>query len=417
MADYEQALTDSQPKSTHKCEVVVVHPESHPNADKLEVVKVYGYSVCVGKGNFNHGDLGVYIPPDSIVPATETFRWVWEAKGYVPAPGGTDPVPEKYRRIKAKVLRGIISEGILVSLPSVGLDKKRWSPNGLDLVDKPEEGYVIKEGDDVAEVLGITHYNPPEPTTMDGDCEQAPTKIARKARRPKTLKGWCRFIWHRLFPKPKIVEYEENTDLYIPNYEVDAWQRYKSMFVKNEPVYVTEKIHGANCKFTFMNERMYVGSHYQWKKDIPGSAFWAALRQNAWIEKFCRDYPGSVLYGELVPTQKLKYGQKPGQYKVFGFDILYLNQVTGKRNWLSYNDVKQLGLLEPSYWVPIIAEMAYDETTIREYSEGNSLVAGANHIREGIVIRPLLERSHPHFGRVVFKIVSPQYLNSKHSEE
>src|SRR5208283_969530 len=101
-------------KSTHQCEVVKVYPKIHPNADRLEVAEVGGYSVCIGKGDFRDGELGIYIPPDSIVPQTEAFRFVWEGKGYVPDPtsaaNAVEVVPEKYRRIKAKTLRGVISE-------------------------------------------------------------------------------------------------------------------------------------------------------------------------------------------------------------------------------------------------------------------------------------------------------------------
>src|SRR5271168_3184189 len=105
-------------KSTHRCEVVIVrNPQAHPNADRLDVIMVGGYSVVTGKGNFKDGDLGVYFPPDTIVPAISQFAFVWESRNYSPAPYGEDidgnTVPEKYRRIKAKKIRGMISEGLL----------------------------------------------------------------------------------------------------------------------------------------------------------------------------------------------------------------------------------------------------------------------------------------------------------------
>lgn len=424
----EYSPLDQSTKSTHKCEVVIVHPQVHPNADKLEVVEVYGYSVCVGKGDFKDGDLGVYIPPDSIVPQRPEFSFVWEKKGYISQPVWTDGIaveyeekepiiPEKYRRIKAKILRGIVSEGLLMPVNTFS-----QHPGIVDVTTSVSIPWA-KVGDDVAIGLGITHYNPPEPTSLAGDAEVAPNKLPKKRGRPKTLKGWVRFIWHKLFPKPTIIGHEENTGLQIPNYDIDSWQRYKYLLPTSEHIWITEKIHGANCKFTYMNDRMYVGSHYQWKKDIPGSVFWIAMRQNPWIEIFCREHPGFVLYGELVPTQSLSYGQPPKQYRVFGFDVLDPSQktLTGPQGkWLNYEElfrtiVMGKSLLDTAYWVPIVALCSYDETSIRQYTDGMSLVPGANHIREGIVIRPIVEMYQPRFGRVILKLVSPAYLASKHS--
>ena len=38
-----------------------------------------------------------------------------------------------------------------------------------------------------------------------------------------------------------------------------------------------------------------------------------------------------------------------------------------------------------------------------------STVAGANHVREGFVIKPIVERYAKHFGRVVLKMVGQGY--------
>jgi RNA ligase (TIGR02306 family) len=460
MSSAAQELTPQPQKSTHRCEVVFVHPEKHPNADKLAVAMVYGYSVCIGINDFKDGDLGVYIPPDSVVPERDEFKWIWEAKGYSSAPYvertqfhgtadlcslGQPPVPEKYRRVKAKILRGVVSEGLLLPLSSVGLDKKRWALNGIDLVDESQTGYAIEEGEDVAEVLGITHYEPPDQDSLRTDCEKGPMSTRRakhKGGYPKTIKGWYRFIKHWLFPGSSVYgRAEEDTQFsyHIPIYDIDAWQRYKHLLKEGEEVWLTEKIHGANCRFTYINEsvadrfasigRMYVGSHRQWKRDVSGCAFWEGMRQNPWIESFCRQHPGLVLYGELVPTQTLNYGQEKGKYRVFGFDVLDPTQGRGK--WLSHDELKALKfqypywdghailpreLLDSAHWVPTVAIIPYGEASIREWAGGQSLVKNANHLREGIVIKPTEERFDPHFGRVILKIVSPTYLASKHSE-
>lgn len=413
-------------KSTHKCEVVQIgRVDAHFNADRLETTMIFGYSVCIGKGDFKSGDLGIYIPPDSIVPEIPQFKFIWESK-YAPAPGVEDTsIPVKYRRIKAKVLRGVISEGLLMPLTAF-----------MDWFQVDDGGFPIYPavGTDLAELLHIAHYEPSDNASVAGDQDATPGKPKQK-RYPKTLRGWYRFLLSKIAFWREPVDQQENTGFTIPAYDIDAWQRYKHLLQPGETVWITEKIHGANARFTFTDGRMYVGSHYQWKKDMPGSAFWEAVRQNPWIEEFCMTYPDLVLYGELVPTQKLKYGQEPGKYRIFAFDVLDPRlkgpgQPQGK--WYSYADLSELDfvfhyqegedfvprkLLDEIHWVPTVALVAYDEETVRGYSSGKSIVEGANHIREGVVIRPMVERSNPRFGRVILKIVSAEYLGSKQSDE
>jgi hypothetical protein len=413
-------------KSTHQCEVVKVYPKVHPNADRLEVAEVGGYSVCVGKGDFRDGELGIYIPPDSIVPQIETFRFVWEGKGYVPdsIPAGdatVSEVPQKYRRIKAKTLRGVISEGLLIPIPQT-----------KEFIDQTGECF-FKEGDDVAKVLGITHYDPPDTTSLGGDTEAAPGKSEKKRRYPKSLRGWLRFLLSKVAFWRRQVDAQEHTSLDIPDYDVDAWQKFRGALIEGEEVWITEKIHGANSRFVYMlvdsntmhdgnGGRMYCGSHHQWKKDLPGSAWWACLRQNPWIEEFCHRYPGYVLYGELVPTQKpYMYGQKDGKYRLFAFDVFD----TAARRFLSHTELIALtwrqvlmdgedfispGITDEIHWVPTIYLGPYDSTKMRALAEGPSTVDHAGHIREGIIIKPVQERYDNRMGRVIMKLKSVKFL-------
>jgi hypothetical protein len=61
-------------------------------------------------------------------------------------------------------------------------------------------------------------------------------------------------------------------------------------------------------------------------------------------------------------------------------------------------------------WVPAVYVGAYDEALVEMASDGASLMPGADHLREGIVVRPLIERTDPEIGRVQLKIVSNAYL-------
>jgi hypothetical protein len=396
---------------THKCEVVRVFPKQHPNpkCTKLDLVEVYGYTCCVQKGQFEQGQLAIYIPPDSVVPQKKQFEWLWEDIELLEG----QEVPIRRRRIKAKKLQGVASEGLLIPISDFGYHEYITDSQSMP---------TMKEGQDVASIIGVTHYEPPCDETS-GDSEKAPCKI-RKKRYPKTFMGWVWFILDKLGLLKKKDQTEttaETASFEVPIYDLEPWQKHRSRIEEGEEVLITEKIHGENSRFTWMNDRLYCGSHYQWKKNIAGSRWWECVKQNPWIESFCKQNPGLVMYGELVPTQKrYNYGQKEGKFRLFGFDVYK----PAERRYLSYEELQALpfeyiygeaedsihaNILHPFHWVPTIKKGPYTQEDIRQLSVGQSLVPGATNIREGIVIRTIKERKD-YKGRICFKLVSTDYL-------
>lgn len=121
--------------STHEIPVIRLDAvESHPYADNLEIVNIYGWSCCVRKNEFKSGDLIVYVPPDYLVDVNRPeFSFL------------SDPL------ISVKKLRGVVSQGLVIKADS-----------------------SLKEGDNALQFYGITRYNPPEPT---GEEEKAPKGI------------------------------------------------------------------------------------------------------------------------------------------------------------------------------------------------------------------------------------------------
>jgi RNA ligase (TIGR02306 family) len=318
-------MTPDIAKSTHRVEVVPVVLEKHPDADTLSVVRVFGYTVCVRTADWEGRTVGAYIPPDSVVPDTPEYAFLGEN-----------------RRIKVRRLRGVVSMGLLVPAP---------------------EGAKI--GDDVAERLGIGHYEPPLSFKTGGDVEEAPAG-------------------------------------YRPVYDVDTWYRYKQLLRPGEEVRVTEKIHGASGRWVFQDGRMWSASRSQWWKPGDENLWWKALKCNPWIEEFCRAAPGATVYGEVYGrVQDLHYGVPPSRVEVAVFDVL-----SGSDWWPAAKVEAALA----GHLVPLLFAGPYDEAKAPLLAEGPSTVPGANHVREGCVIRPVNERTAPEIWRVQLKIVSSAYL-------
>jgi hypothetical protein len=389
---------------THQALVVrIPEIQKHPNANTLGIVKIRGYQCIIKLGEFNEKDLAVFVQPDSVLPELPDYAWLWTDPN-TKLPKVQGPIPVKYRRITVRRYRKEWSEGLLLNLfelptshPQFGAGY-RWAVKGLE---KEETFYTVKEGDNVAEIMGITHYEPPENETLF----QAPGRKQDK-RWPRSLRGWFYFILRKLgwdLNYPVGGENEKQPKNPPPIYDVEALKNHPDVLTTDDVVIVTEKIHGSNGRYTFRDGHMYAGSRKLWKSELSNSIWREILKQHPWIEKWCRENPDWTLYAEVVPTQKadkkvFHYGCKPGEVKAFIFDVL-----DPDGNWHL-----------PTFWnfpskPPLIYFGSWNET-LKDLAEGPSLVAEADTPREGIVIRQINDRHVRGLGRLQLKIISNQFL-------
>jgi RNA ligase (TIGR02306 family) len=281
---------------------------------------------------------------------------------YIP-PDSVVPDTEEYawleghRRITVRRFRGLYSMGLLVHAP---------------------EG--MEPGDDAAEQLGIVHYEP----------ELKQMKNAYTAGDAET---------------PPIG--------FRPRYDVEHYLRYASLFQPGELVVCTEKIHGANGRWTFQDDRYHAGSHNEWKKwdEAKPSIWWKVLRANPRVEDFLIRHPGTTLYGEVYGcVQDLRYGHKDGEVSVRFFDLWDGNQA----RFLNHDEAREVGASHfgDELWVPEVYRGPADPENLAILATGQSTLSGADHYREGIVIKPPIERYVYDLGggRLQLKLVNPLYL-------
>lgn len=365
-------------KSTHRVEIVPVSLNPHPNADLLSVIPVFGYTYVGRTQDWLGVKRAAYIPPDSLVNVCRPeFAFLAEQakQGVV--------------RIKAKKLRGVVSFGLMVPVP--------------------DETPI---GEDWAEKLGVEHYEPP-----------------LQDERGSGLFTGC--------------EAASPPRLFTVKYDVDSFRRYHHLFVTGESVMITEKLDGTNSRFVYFDDKMYAGSRTEWKKEFSSydhitvehlvaqgkseeqakqiidrvlskpkrkSLWWEVLEKTPTIEKFCRDNPGHILYGEIFGNVNcIKYGLPEGN-RFAAFDIM-----RGGR-WLNADEARSIG--RDLNWVPDLSSakgLPYDFKLICDLAEGNSLVLDAKPgtIREGVVVKPVRERLDPEVGRVCFKCVNPTFLERR----
>lgn len=344
--------------STHAIKVVPLPPiVKHPNADTLGLVDFDGWQCIVKSEEWRKGEPCVYIPPDYCVDTTRPEFSFHASRGH---------------RVKAIRLRKEWSEGLVVKPP----------PNA-------------KVGDDVMKTLGIWRYEPP----IKG--QPNPTN----KRPPTWWERWFGWLWKRRPYGPK--------GLTLKVYDIEHLQGNTRFMTDGEPVWVTEKIHGANARYVWWKGKLWIGSRQRWLKHGGDKGFYKAGADSVWhealtpaMENWCRANPGMVLFGEVYGrVQDLTYGL-PNGVAFRAFDV-YDSQARTFWDWsIAARSLDAAGV----QLVPVYYNGPYKFETAQVFAEGRSAIPKADNIREGVVVRPVAERRSPGCGRVIFKVVSRQYL-------
>ena len=346
--------------SEHSVNVVkITNLRQHPNADALDIINIGQYQAVVRRETFALGDLAVYIEPDYVVP-THREEFAFLAR------------PNKIaHRLKAVRLRGEISHGLLIPIPA-------------DIKEIYAAFGGVKEGDDLMNDLEIKRWEPEQRLVMRAD------QVSHE--------DW-----------PDVGAYGRQ------KFDVEGMKKAEDWFTHGEPVLVTEKVHGANARYVFIDGKFYVGSRSQWLKP-EGEHPWArVLSVRPDIERWCRNHPSTILYGEVYgKVQSLKYGL-PNDVDFIAFAA-----------WSAlYGDWADLEMLFSSFstydlvHVPVLYKGPFTMEAINAIKERDSVVAQergiTDHMMEGVVITPVSERwaGRAYDQRCVAKVISDRYWELK----
>jgi RNA ligase (TIGR02306 family) len=349
----------------------------HPNADRLERIRVKNWWCIAPIGQYKVGDKVVYLPPDSVIPEELAEQW-GIAKYCAPLARGPDGKRPPKLRIRASRFRGEPSFGCIQDL-----DDPSWPV-----------------GHDVKEYYKVEKWEPPL-KSHDGDAA------------------------------PPVPAFHAYTD-------IENIGNFPGILQDNERVVVTEKIHGTNCRVGYVKQadedgypcwEWMAGSHGVRRKEYDPrgarSRYWFPFSADAeeddednlkcLIEHIIsREHAENavIVFGEIFGegVQDMHYGQSGIAFRVF--DI----SVDGK--YLDYDlMLAYLGLYSISA-VPVLYEGPFSMSKMDELVDGPTTVCDPKSIkqpfkgREGIVIRPVKERYNFDLGgsgRVVLKYISADY--------
>ena len=340
---------------------------SHSNADTLEIGKVGSYQVVVQKGIYKNGDEVVFAPEKSILSGNIKN----EFEKYLVGPNKD--------RVKAVRLRGEISSGIIIPSELVP---------GFD---------TIVPDIDISSNLGIEHYEPPIPTQLIG-------KVTT-------------------FSMPFVGSHDcEHVGVYI------------NELVDGERVVISEKIHGSQfilahdytANETLVSSKGLLKSGFTIEESYE-NAYWIASKNDGIIDKIRNSFKEGIVqvFGEVIPVQDgYSYGQTKATTRLFDIRV---NGVS-----IPYDMVPDAF---KKLWVPVVFDgiLNLDKKEVVIYSDpengihktkidftlpksivdlckGNELVSGKElHIREGVVLRPYIDRNAKDGTKLRLKIINPAY--------
>jgi len=333
----------------------------HPNADSLDIAQVLGWQCVVKRGSFKEGDTVIYFAPDVMLPRELSDAW------------GITQYLDK-QRIRATKLRGEASFGLVMPYSVL--------PPQLDA--------LFEIGEDVAEYFGATKWEPPQRT---------------RSHYGKIIDNPCGLPKDPLFP-----EYTH----------IENLRHYPNLFGSDELVVVTEKLHGTNSRIGIIDGQWMAGSH-KVRRGEGDELYWSPRKQEgveAMLTALSKYHKQVVLFGEILGSdvQSLDYGYK-GYEGYRAFDLM----IDGR--YVDYMAFATLCSLYDVDTVPFLDYCTFDFDEIRHLANGHTEVTVdeaeticTSHLREGVVVKPLIERWDPKVGRVVAKFVSDEFLLAKKTD-
>lgn len=352
----------------------------HENADTLMIATIDGYEAIFKAGTLKVGDRVVYFPVDTLVPTARPEFEFLKREG------------KDTHRIRASKLRGVFSMGLL--LPA---------PDGV-----PDDHGALSLH------FGTSRYVSPSEARLLGQEEAKKHTLASRLARH--------------VPK-------------LPVYGLDPLRKYADVFSPVEDLVVTEKIHGCNARYAYIGGRFWVGSHkvmrgssshrfveavkaFYWNtlrffglnkrravNQISSDVWWETAKAYSLKEKL-RAHPNLVLYGEIygqrIQGPDFKYDCKDAneiRFRAFDVYDMKTGEFFGADRFFAFCD--EIGIET----VPVLNVCCIDH--VEEYwkpyaDQGKSVFP--DQLGEGIVVKPIKERTSPKVGRVAMKYAGQKYL-------
>jgi RNA ligase (TIGR02306 family) len=350
------APTENKEGSTYKVPLTtILDIQPHSNAERLEVITVYGFQVIAKKDQYKVGDTVIYIPVDSILP-----EWL-ESKLFAP----DAKVKLNNSRVRQIRLRGLASQGMLIDT--------------VDVMSKVNSKYLKLE-QDLAAILGVTKYEPPV-------AGFAQVQGKSKNRNKKT-----------------------DNPLFHKYNSLDNIKWFPNLFKEGEEVVLQEKLHGTNARASVLpyatntlwkkikkflklapefencygSNNVEISAATEYKGYYGGDIYGACFEK---LDVFNKLKPGELVYGEIVgPSIQKNYTYGLNEHKFVLFDLKIV-MPNGKLEWQAPDVVEAFCKERGFEYITVLYKGPYNKELTYSMTRGPSEFSPKQKVREGLVIK------------------------------
>lgn len=323
----------------------------HPNADRLEIAKIGGWNVIVGKDCFSIGEEVIFFEIDALIPINS--EWISDDLRRKLQNNKRDD----YYQLKTLKIRNIISQGLIVNIRNI--------PN-------------LNLSTDISEQLGVKRYKPIVDDFISKD------KV--------DIQGFP----IQLFPR----SHEARLQSY-PN---------KLEKLRGSEYFATLKIDGTSASYYFDKDELVVCSRNQVKnriKNIPysGDCVYTIIAEKYKLYELLKSYPRLAIqgeiYGEKINNNHLKIkGIRFAVFHIFAIGNADYNKAMeffDMANFCKSNSLEIVPIVE--HGMSLSLDITIDEIIAK--SKGK--YPGTNKDREGLVWRNS-------DNTISFKVINNDYL-------
>ncbi len=326
-------------------------------ADKIEQARVMGWTVVIKKGEFAVGDPCVFFEIDSVLPDGPAWSEFLRPRGF---------------RVRTLKLRGVLSQGLALPVSILQAPLAESRPGAPHSLAAQLDGDAPREVD-LRDRLGVTKYEPVLPD-------------AREIAGP--------------FPArvPKTDEIRLQSALGV----LDE--------IRGQAFYVTTKCDGSSATYIRDGERGFVAASRNWALVKGENHVWRLAERYQLAERLP---PDVAIQGEVCGPGIQGNRLGLAQHELFVFSVYDVRAGA----FLAFDAFRAFCAEHGLTTVPIERVIEGDEAAAFEHTLDGWLAAargrytGTKQHKEGIVVRPLVERPSTTLGgRLSFKVINNDFL-------
>ena len=391
-----------------------------PGYDRVELAHVGGWTIVVGKGEFQIGDPAIYFEIDSKLPEVEPFT-------------NMEFLAKKHYKIKTQKMCKSLSQGLLMSAANFG-----WTighvmdENNTPFIienDQKTIHHIDDESRFLTEKLGITYAAPDDNVRKAASAD----KYKKMAQRHSKLfskqpfrwlmkRNWGKKVLFVFFGSAK--DKKTGWPSWVSKTDEERVQNMPWILNDKNPWIATEKIDGTSTTFTMRKYKKFFRTKYDFfvcsrnvvfdkpdKKCFYETNVYTEMAEKYNMEYILRQLLDNVFTdAEWVTIQGETYGAgiQKRDYSMDGHDFRVFNLVVSNKGRLGSKEAANIVRSYGLEWVPILDDYFILPDTVDELlttATGKSVIDGKP--REGIVFRsPDGSRS--------FKAVSNEFLLEFH---